>query len=466
MAWQDLKFSLDVGAEFGDAQISIQLGARSRFRGAPAAVVAAVHAAWDPRRALAVEGDGPHGLRAWATPDDKEAVTKELLAVCAGLGLAAEEAPVPEAAPAGANLAARLARYVVGAVGRSPGACRVTDTSVALGVDDAWLAARDAAREARRGLLDAGKSPRYALVDGAEVRVDSVEMAGTTLSVKAAARPVVVRVGGAPLAALERLDGAGALARVEAGDDAFGDTVARLFPDLATPRRVVGFAAPYAKEEGATSLAAMSRARGYDAWRPRTASEDAAFWARRSGLARLPPPPPTGPTHVLLEHEELPAPRALIVGEAVAVRVEIKLQAPHAIHRPHRWRCPAPPASAAARSSRASRSSSAPCRDYATWPSTCPASRCRRPRPARRSRTSAGASRPPRPKRRPRKPTSRPRRAAAPRRRSASATAASARRRSAARARRPPRRPSGPRPPRPRRRPPHEDPRRPKKQDD
>ena len=122
----------------------------------------------------------------------------------------------------------------------------------------------------------------------------------------------------------------GALARVEAGDDAFGDTVARLFPDLATPRRVVGFAAPYAKEEGATSLAAMSRARGYDAWRPRTASEDAAFWARRSGLARLPPPPPTGPTHVLLEHEELPAPRALIVGEAVAVRVEIKLH--HAIH--------------------------------------------------------------------------------------------------------------------------------------
>ena len=63
----------------------------------------------------------------------------------------------------------------------------------------------------------------------------------------------------------------------------------------------------------------MSRARGYDAWRPRTASEDAAFWARRSGLARLPPPPPTGPTHVLLEHEELPAPRCLIVGEAVAV---------------------------------------------------------------------------------------------------------------------------------------------------
>ena len=69
---------------------------------------------------------------------------------------------------------------------------------------------------------------------------------------------------------------------------------------------------------------------GYDAWRPRTAAEDAAFWARRSGLARLPPPPPTGPTHVLLEHEELPAPRALIVGEAVAVRVEIKLH--HAIH--------------------------------------------------------------------------------------------------------------------------------------
>ena len=105
---------------------------------------------------------------------------------------------------------------------------------------------------------------------------------------------------------------------------------AALFPDLATPRRVVGFAAPYAKEEGATSLAAMSRARGYDAWRPRTAAEDAAFWARRSGLARLPPPPPTGPTHVLLEHEELPAPRCLIVGEAVAVCVEIKLH--HAIH--------------------------------------------------------------------------------------------------------------------------------------
>ena len=161
-------------------------------------------------------------------------------------------------------------------MGRSPGACRVTDSSVALGVDDAWLAARDAAREARRGLLE-GSSPRYALVDGAEVRVDAVETEGTTLSVKAAARPVVVRVGGAPLAALERLDGAGALARVEAGDDAFGDTVARLFPDLATPRRVVGFAAPYAKEEGATSLAAMSRARGYDAWRPRTAAEDAAF---------------------------------------------------------------------------------------------------------------------------------------------------------------------------------------------
>ena len=333
MAWQDLKFSLDVGgADLGDAQIAVQLGARSRFRGAPAAVVAAVDAAWEPRRALAVEGDGPHALRAWATPDDKEAVTQELLAACEGLGLAAEEAPVPEAAaaPAGANLAARLARYVVGAVGRSPGASRVTDTSVALGVDDAWLAARDAAREARRGLLE-GSSPRYALVDGAEVRVDSVETEGTTLSVKAAARPVVVRVGGAPLAALERLDGAGALARVEAGDDAFGDTVARLFPDLATPRRVVGFVAPYAKEEGATSLAAMSRARGYDAWRPRTASEDAAFWARRSGLARLPPPPPTGPTHVLLEHEELPAPRALIVGEAVAVCAEIKLQAPHAI---------------------------------------------------------------------------------------------------------------------------------------
>ena len=54
----------------------------------PAAVVAAVDAAWDPRRALAVEGDGPHGLRAWATPEDKEAVAKELLAVCEGLGLA------------------------------------------------------------------------------------------------------------------------------------------------------------------------------------------------------------------------------------------------------------------------------------------------------------------------------------------------------------------------------------------
>ena len=53
MAWQDLKFSIDVGgAELGDAQISVQLGARSRFRGAPAAVVAAVDAAWDPRRAL------------------------------------------------------------------------------------------------------------------------------------------------------------------------------------------------------------------------------------------------------------------------------------------------------------------------------------------------------------------------------------------------------------------------------
>ena len=110
MAWQDLKFSLDVGgADLGDAQISVQLGARSRFRGAPAAVVAAVDAAWDPRRALAVEGDGPHGLRAWATPEDKEAVAKELLAVCEGLGLA-QTAPSQADADAEARRRAKEAK--------------------------------------------------------------------------------------------------------------------------------------------------------------------------------------------------------------------------------------------------------------------------------------------------------------------------------------------------------------------
>ena len=150
------------------------------------------------------------------------------------------------------------------------------------------------------------------------MRVDGVREDGAILIVTAAARPVVVRVGGAPLRALEKLSSSD-LTRLEPGDDAYAATLARLFPDLATPRKIVGFSSPCAEGHTEASLAALSRARGYDAWRPRTTAGDAAFWARRSGLPTLPPPPTDHPTHVLLAGEELPVPRALVVGGAAEV---------------------------------------------------------------------------------------------------------------------------------------------------
>ena len=180
---------------------------------------------------------------------------------------------------------------------RSRAAC---GTSVALGVDDAWLAAARRNARGARGLARR-EFAALALVRGAEVRVDSVETAGTPLSVKAAARPVVVRVGGEPS---RRWSGwtARARARVEA-DDAFGDTVARLFPDLATPRRVVGDARRTRRRRGDVARRHVT-SESLRRVAARTASEARPSGRAGARLARLPPPPPTARRTSLLEHED------------------------------------------------------------------------------------------------------------------------------------------------------------------
>lgn len=228
-----------------------------------------------------------------------------------GLDLVVEGAP-SAARPTKHSL---LRESVIRALGRQTNTAVVSfgRRLVALELGQEWLALNDRDREQRKG---AKLLVPCAAVETVEVGEIVVGWAKCRLT----ARPLVLRCGRAPLSTLERLvaRNARALEDMEPCDEDYGRSIVVFaLPDLATPRLVSGFRRGY--DDG--SLRAASRRHGFDRWRPRSRSEDAAFWKAACGLDL--PTPVGDSSHVLLRGRQgpcfAPLPRELVVGETVVV---------------------------------------------------------------------------------------------------------------------------------------------------